>query len=93
VLYLKKRTCESEDESCGDAGPEPEPVSSEGDASQVDRDSVDRDDELGEHQVDQDQIERRSELKYENPFQLLHRVSLKAERHKGEINNHIVSFY
>jgi hypothetical protein len=70
-FYLKKRTCESEYESCGDAGPEPEPVSSEGDTSQVDRDSVDWDDELGEHQVDQDQIERRSELKYEKTLPII----------------------
>ena len=62
---LLKRTCEGENESRCDAGPESEPVPPEGDAGQVDRDSVDGDDELGEHQIDQDKVERRSKLRLE----------------------------
>ena len=58
-----KRTCESVDESCGDAGPKFEFVTSKGDGGEVKGDSVDGDDKLVEDEVDQYYIERRPKLK------------------------------
>ena len=66
-MKKNEETCESVNESSGDAGLETELVSSKRDWGQVDRNPVDGNDELVEDHVDQHDVERRPKL---NKFEI-----------------------